>query len=307
MTEKYLGIDVGGTEVKLGIVTGAGEVLLDGSFPLRSENVETTVMERILNGVKQFLREQNVEADSLSGIGVSAAGLIDSKHGRVSGTGANLPGWSGTEVCAELTAEFHLPASLANDARCAILAESWLGAAKGCDDVLGVILGTGIGGGVISGGHLLTGANGYAGEIGHFPFQALGGEACGCGLSGCFERYASTSALVRAASAKNPNWNDGRAVFSAAAQGDEDALEVLDEWTDRLALGLAGLVHIFNPTLIVIGGGVSAQTELLIDPLRKKVLGAVMPDYAESLDLRPALLGNRAGFLGAVRFFLQSH
>ena len=170
-------------------------------------------------------------------------------------------------------------------------------------DVIGVTLGTGVGGGILTGGRLLEGVRGLGGELGHFRLHALDGVACTCGAIGCYERYAATTALVRSAQAAGLDAPDGRAIFEAAAAGDARTLAVLNGWIDEIAQGLAGLVHIFNPQLILIGGGVSAQQALLIDPLAAQVRKSIMPAFAEGLELKAATLQNDAGLVGAVYYF----
>ena len=186
------------------------------------------------------------------------------------------------------------------------LGEVWVGGAKGYTDVIGVTLGTGVGGGILTGGRLLEGARGLGGELGHYRTHALDGVDCTCGAKGCWERYAATTALVRAAQEKDPAWKDGRAIFAAAEAGDKTVLALLDAWTDEIAQGLAGMVHIFNPQLILIGGGVSAQQKLLIEPIAEKVKASIMPAFAEGLEIRAAQLHNDAGMVGAVYYFRQT-
>ena len=260
----------------------------------------------MLKAAKEFLAAQNIPAESLTGIGVSATGQIDSRKGIVAGTCGSLPNYIGAPIKAELEAAFGLPTTVANDANCMTLGEVWVGGAKGCTDVIGVTLGTGVGGGILTGGRLLEGARGLGGELGHFRTHALDGVFCTCGASGCWERYAATTALVRGAQPRNPKWKDGRAIFESAHAGDPTILALLDDWTDEIAQGLAGMVHIFNPQLILIGGGVSAQQELLIDPIARKVRASVMPAFAEGLEIRAAQLHNDAGMVGAVYYFRQS-
>ena len=186
------------------------------------------------------------------------------------------------------------------------LGEVWVGGAQGYTDVIGVTLGTGVGGGILTGGRLLEGARGLGGELGHYRTHALDGVPCTCGATGCWERYAATTALVRAAQEKNPAWTDGRAIFAAAEAGKPEVLALLDAWTNEIAQGLAGMVHIFNPQLILIGGGVSAQQKLLIAPIAAKVKASVMPAFAEGLEIRAAQLHNDAGMVGAVYYFRQT-
>lgn len=305
MSEKpYLGIDVGGTSVKLGIVDRRGAILVSGSFGLHDNEILIPAIQTILRGTQSFLDEHGIAADSLAGIGVCAPGLIDSANGCVAGTGANIPGWAGTKVRSQLEQAFRLPVSLAGDGNCALLAEHWIGAARGYTDVVCVTIGTGVGGGVLTGGHLLEGSHGFGGQIGHFPTHAWSGEVCACGLDGCFERYASASALVRQGRSANPAWKDGLSVFQAAANGSAAAIKLLKSWIDEIAVGIAGLVHIFDPQLVLIGGGVSVQHELMIEPLQERVFSMIMPAYRNGLCFRAAELKNTAGFIGAVYYHL---
>lgn len=304
MLKKYIGADIGGTSIKLGIVTGEGTLLSRMEREYAAESGGRSVMQILIDSISELISDQAPEIDEVSGIGVSAAGCINSVTGSVAENGGNVPGWSGTEVCRHLRERFGLPASLANDANCAVLGEFWAGAARGYTDVIGITLGTGVGGGVITGGRLLEGAHGYAGELGHFITHA-GGEQCVCGMSGCWERYASTSSLIRKAVSEDPALRSGRLLFSAADEGSRHAAKLLEDWITEIAYGIAGYVHVFDPQLVLIGGGVSAQEQLLIEPLREKVLSMVMPDYARDLEFRPAALGNNAGMIGAVYYLLS--
>ena len=171
--------------------------------------------------------------------------------------------------------------------------------------MIGITIGTGIGGGILTGGRLLEGARGLGGEIGHIRTHAVDGVPCTCGAAGCWERYASTTALVARARQAAPGIGNGREVFAAAQAGDAAIRQVLHGWVGEIAEGLAGLVHIFNPRLILVGGGVSAQQELLIQPLARQVKARVMPAFAEGLELRAAALQNDAGLVGAVCYFRQ--
>ena len=304
--KQYLAIDIGGTSVKLGIVDEEGRVLAKAEQSVCFDYYETPILTTVLSASEQFLKEQDVRPQSLAGIGVSATGQIDTHTGTVVGTCGSLPNYIGSPIKAELEAKFGLPVTVANDANCMTLGEVWVGGAKGYTDVIGVTLGTGVGGGILTGGRLLEGARGLGGELGHYRTHALDGVLCTCGTSGCWERYAATTALVRAAQPRNHKWRDGRAIFESAHAGDPIILTLLEDWTDEIAQGLAGLVHIFNPQLILIGGGVSAQQELLIEPIARKVRASIMPAFAEGLEIRAAQLHNDAGMVGAVYYFRQS-
>ena len=303
---QYIGVDIGGTSVKLGIVDEEGKVLSrrEVEYQKAYENGGThTVMETIADNIRK-LADDNGGTDLFSGIGVSAAGCINSVKGCVAKNGGNVKGWAHTEVCRILHERFGIPVTLANDANCAVLGELWTGAARGYTDVLGITVGTGIGGGVITGGRLLEGSHGFGGELGHFTTHA-GGERCVCGQRGCYERYASTSALVRSAIEEDPELDNGRKIFAAAESGEPHAVRVLDKWITEIAYGITGFVHVFDPQLILIGGGVSAQQKLLIEPLRDKVMSMVMPDFADGLEFKATALGNDAGMVGAVYYLLS--
>ena len=250
--KQYLAIDIGGTSVKLGIVDEGGCVLAKAEQSVCFDYYETPILTTVLSASEQFLKEQDVRPQSLAGIGVSATGQIDTHTGTVVGTCGSLPNYIGSPIKAELEAKFGLPVTVANDANCMTLGEVWVGGAKGYTDVIGVTLGTGVGGGILTGGRLLEGARGLGGELGHYRTHALDGVLCTCGASGCWERYAATTALVRAAQPRNHKWRDGRAIFESAHAGDPIILTLLEDWTDEIAQGLAGLVHIFNPQLIML-------------------------------------------------------
>ena len=302
MSKIYLGIDIGGTAVKLGLVDETGTVLDRAERSVSFDGYRTPILDTVRAAAADFTDGRQGQ---IAGIGVSATGQIDSRKGIVAGTCGSLPGWVGAPIRDRLTEDFGLPVTVANDANCMCLGEVWVGAARGCTDVIGITIGTGIGGGILTGGRLLEGARGLGGEMGHYRTHALDGVPCTCGARGCWERYASTTALVRAAQAMDPELRDGRAIFAAARAGRCDVLDLLDRWMDEIAQGLAGMVHIFNPQRILVGGGVSAQKELLIEPLEHKVKAAVMPAFAEGLTLQAAAMQNDAGLVGAVYYLLH--
>lgn len=302
--KQYLGIDIGGTFIKIGAVSASGEVSMRREVPIDRSGNET-VMETLMRGIDGFLEDAGLDAAAFEGIGVSSAGCIDSVNGCVAENGGNVPNWSHTSVAGPLSERYGLPAAIANDGNCVALAEAWTGAAKGKRDVICVVLGTGIGGGIISGGRLIEGTHGFGGEIGHFPTHADLLMSGGDKWSSHYETFASTAALVRKAKACGKEWHGGREIFSAAGAGDPDALSILDSWTSEIAAGITGLVHIFDPETVLIGGGVSAQEELMIKPVRAKVLETVTPDMANGLEIKAAALGNSAGMAGAVKYLID--
>lgn len=295
-----LGIDIGGTSVKMGLLERDGSILQTREAKVSPQ--KEPLLDTVIREAKAFLAEQHASPE---GIGVSATGQIDDREGTVIGTNGKIPHYEGARIKQIMEETFHVPAHVLNDANAAVLGEAFTGRAKGMQHVLMVTLGTGVGGGVISGGRLLRGKRGIAGELGHFSLYQ-DGMPCPCGKTGCYESYASTTALIRLAEEAFATANmNGRIIFERVAEGDARMTSVLNRWIDHVAAGLTGLIHIFNPEIVLIGGGVSAQEKLLMEPLRRKVLSGVMPRFAEGLQVEAAALGNCAGMTGAVRFWLD--
>lgn len=289
-------IDIGGTAVKLGLLDQEGCIHARREVPTSQGRGENPVLDAALQGAEAILEE---EKPALRGIGVSATGQIDSGRGVVAGTNGKIPGYEGSRIKEVFEARFGVPTHVLNDANAAALGECFLGAGRGCRDALMVTLGTGVGGGLVLNGRLYGGSRGLAGELGHFTLYQ-DGAPCACGKRGCYECYASATALTRRAGVAN-----GRVLFDRARAGDADMQKALDAWLDDVAAGITGLVHIFNPELVLVGGGVSAQEELLIAPLRERVRAGVMPRFGEGLRLERATLGNDAGMIGALRWWLD--
>lgn len=302
----YMGIDIGGTSVKAGIIDRDGQVIyktLVHTPPLDSGLAFTDNIWATAEKVKQVADEKGLV---LSGIGVSSAGQIDSQSGEVIGACGNIDNWIGTKLKATLEEMFGLPTVAANDANCALLAECWLGNGAGHQHVVAYTIGTGIGGGILVDGKLLGGKRGIAGEIGHMIIHT-NGELCSCGNHGCFEKYGSMRNFVRHVENQTEQTGlNGKLIFSRAEQGDEAFQRYIDEFLDLHADAITGFVHLFNPEAVIIGGGISAQGENVMKPLREKVLKRIMPAFAEGLILTTAKLSNDAGMIGAVKNLLDS-
>lgn len=298
-----LGVDIGGTSVKMGLIDEGGSIRAQTEADVSFDGYQTPIIDTVCKEAKRFLSVQDVQ---VSGVGVSATGQIDSRTGVVIGTNGKIPHYEGTPVKERLQKALDVPAWVLNDANAAALGECFTGRARGLKNVIMVTLGTGVGGGLVLDGRLYGGRRGIAGELGHFSLYQ-DGIPCSCGKRGCFENYASTTALltrVRKAYPQENEWT-GRLVFERAAQGDAGLREILSAWIDDIAAGITGLVHIFNPEMVIVGGGVSSQEELLMKPLRERILRHVMPRFAEGLQVEAALLGNNAGMIGAVKFFME--
>lgn len=298
--KKYVALDIGGTNLKYGIVDEKGEVLELLEASVDFDNYETPIIETI----KKILDDYIKPNQKFEGIAVSATGQIDSNLGKVIGVGGNIKNYLNTEIKKELETRYNLPTTVINDANAVVAAEKWIGAGKNYQNIIAITIGTGVGGGIYVQNQLLLGNKGIAGEIGHFSIDK-NGELCTCGNKGCYERYASMSALVRKVNKTlNLDYN-GRKIFENL--DNPEIKKLVDEWIFDIAIGLASLVHIFNPEIVIIGGGVSKQHEKFILPLRQKVSELIMPRFYENLAIISADLGNSAGMVGAVYYFITTH
>lgn len=313
-TMKYIGIDIGGTAVKLGIVDDKGSVLLSDSYSVSFDQYETPILETVIASLEIFLNTNKVSLKEIIGIGVSATGQVDIIQGTIAGTAGHIKNWQGSKIKETLESKYHIPVTVINDANCAALAEKWIGGAKDKSNAIVITIGTGIGGGIIINSEILTGANGFAGELGHFSISCQG-KPCTCGNIGCYEQYASTTALVRmvndAISSRIIDGTifkdaviNGKSIFEQLPYKSSGLQKVVEEWLDYVTAGLVSLVHIFNPQLILLGGGISAQEKLFVEPVRRKVIEHVMPAFAQNLEIRTAQLGNNAGMVGAVYYHM---
>lgn len=316
MTDRiYLGIDIGGTAVKFGLVNGEGVMVSEVSeYSVKFDNYETPIIETVVKSAKEFMSKNNKNFFDINGIGVSATGGINSKLGIVEGSAGHIKNWEGTNIKKRLEAEFGMNTVVLNDANAAALGEMWKGAAKGRENVVVMTIGTGVGGGIIVDSKILLGSKGFAGEIGHIPVN-VDGEECSCGNTGCIEHYGSTSALVRNIKNAvisgeiigiNEDEIDGRLIFKQVSVGNKVVIKYVDEWINYISAALVGLVHIFNPEMVILGGGVSKQKEFFVDKVRDKVLHSVMDNFAQSLSIEAAELGNNAGIIGAVKFVIDA-
>ena len=316
MTDRiYLGIDIGGTAVKFGLVNGEGVMASEVSeYSVKFDNYETPIIETVVKSAKEFMSKNNKNFFDINGIGVSATGGINSKLGIVEGSAGHIKNWEGTNIKKRLEAEFGMNTVVLNDANAAALGEMWKGAAKGRENVVVMTIGTGVGGGIIVDSKILLGSKGFAGEIGHIPVN-VNGEECSCGNTGCIEHYGSTSALVRNIKNAvisgeiigiNEDEIDGRLIFKQVSAGNKVVIKYVDEWINYISAALVGLVHIFNPEMVILGGGVSKQKEFFVDKVRDKVLHSVMDNFAQSLSIEAAELGNNAGIIGAVKFVIDA-
>ncbi|NQT29453.1 MAG: ROK family protein [Candidatus Saganbacteria bacterium] len=288
-----IGIDLGGTKIAGILVTPSGKMLMDVQIPTEAKKGKKKVIDNIKKAIRMLFKSQKVK---IKAIGIGAPGPILHDQGIVI-EAPNLPGWKRVNLKQILQKEFRVPVSVDNDANCAALAETWFGAAKFVKDCIYLTVSTGIGGGIVINKKIYRGAIGSAGEFGHMIIDC-NGPKCGCGQRGCLEALASGSAL------KKKTGISALALELAARQGDKKAQEAIAETAHYLAIGVANLVNIFNPEMVIIGGGLSNMRELIINPVKTEFKKYALTLPAKSVKIVRAKLGVKAGVLGAAALCL---
>ena len=308
---KYIGIDVGGTNLVAGVVDETGAILDKVSHPVdKSMNAEA-VCQELARMARAVCTVSDIPESEIAGVGIGLPGLVDNKTGMAVQT-PNMP-FKDTPVRELFQKVWNVPVYLGNDANCAAIGEYFAGAAKSSNNAVVVTIGTGIGGGLVVDGKLLTGFANAGMEVGHMIIHP-NGMMCGCGQRGCWEQYGSATALIRLTriemerNSETALWEicehdkdkvTGRTAFQAARLGDAAAKRVLAQYLEGLSIGLINLVNILQPEIICLGGGVSnAEDDLLLDPLRKLVSEGVFDKHVP-VRLEKASLGNDAGIVGA--------
>lgn len=308
---KYcFGVDIGGTTVKIGLFTTEGELLEKWEIKTRTENHGEAILPDVAESLQNKMQEKNIRKSEVDGIGIGIPAPV-MEDGVVQKT-ANL-GWGYKEVTREMKELTGLPVAAGNDANMAALGEMWLGAGKGQKNMIMVTLGTGVGGGIIVNGKPLAGSHGAGGEIGHFCVNEEETETCGCGNTGCLEQYASATGISRLArrrlekddspSSLRESEISAKAVFDALKEGDAVAKEIVEEFGSYLGHALAAIAVITDPSVIVIGGGVSKAGEILLEYVEKYFHEKA---FFANQDTRFVLaqLGNDAGICGAAKLIL---
>lgn len=306
-----VGIDIGGTSIKSGIVDEDGNILAQSAIPtVPSKGFELMVKE-MAEEVDKLLSDQKISIDKVKGIGVGIPGIADNNSGIVR-VAVNL-GWRNVDLRAEFKKYFNTEIGLSNDANCAALGEQRFGSGRGFSDVVFVTIGTGVGSGIVVNGKLVAGNGSAGGESGHIVI-VYDGNPCNCGRRGCWEAYASATALIGPTKKKMEEYPDsimyeiakaegkvsGRTAFRAMDAGDVPAKEVVEQYLDYVASGLISLTNVLHPEAFLIGGGVSHEGDNLILPLKAKIDEYVHTSgmYPE-VEVKQATLGNSAGLLGA--------
>ena len=319
-----LGVDLGGTKISVGAMrSSGGHAIALRSEPTRAEEGADAVVARIvamLNGVMaEAGTTLGATRDQFAGVGIGSPGPLDRARGLVITT-PNL-GWHDFPLRDRVASAVRLPATLDNDANCATLGEWWVGAAVGGRNVVGMTIGTGIGGGLILDGRLYHGSSDAAGEIGHTSIDSTG-RRCKCGNYGCLEAYASGPAIAERArealaggetssmlalAGGNPAALTAQHVYEASKMGDPVAREVVRETARFIGTGLANLINIFNPDVVVLAGGVAQAGDDLFTPLRAEVHRRAFKPAVDACRIVPGALAGAAGVVGAVATFLEQH
>lgn len=316
----YVGIDLGGTNIAVGLVAENYEIIAKGSVPTGRERTFSAIMQDTAELIRNLCIKANKKEEEIQGIGMGAPGVIDVENKTIVRS-SNFPQVRRANVEAALHAYFpHVPIYVENDANAAAYGEFLNGAARGFGTALMVTLGTGVGGGIIMNNQIYAGFNHAGGEIGHMVIS-MDGPVCGCGQKGCFETFASATALIRQTAETIPSYPDsiihdlidhnpqninGKIAFDAAKQGDFAGEQIVARYVEYLSIGLLNLIHILQPEAIVIGGGICKEGEYLLSKLRAYIEKHHYTNDIPTAKIVTATLGNDAGILGAAMLWKQS-
>jgi len=302
----FAGLDLGGTFLKFALGDSSGNILFKDKLPSRAHESAEAVFEVIFQAIEIMQRKAAERKVSLAAIGFGSPGAIDFEKGRLLGKTPNIPHWENTPIGTTIQRKFGIPVWVDNDANIMGFAESRLGAAKGYKNVICATLGTGIGGAIFIDGEIYRGTHFAGAEIGHMMI-VHDGLPCNCGGRGCFELYGAAPAILREyvknmtakkrTVGKHVTTKD---IFERAKQGEQEANDAIDLTIEYLGTGFANLVNIFNPEIIVIGGGVAEAGDSFIERIHKSIASRAMIPAQKGLKVKAAVLGNDAGCIGAI-------
>ncbi len=297
--KNVIGVDLGGTKISASVVNDQGAIVQSAVVATGAADGPQAVIQRMADLIKGLMRGHEVEA-----IGVGTPGYVDVDQGKVLFVSDNLPGWSGTELKRELSQRFSMPVAVANDANCAALCESWVGAGHDLDSFLMITLGTGVGGALYTRktgiwyGHSWRGA-----EIGHFILYP-GGIPCNCGQIGCVDQYISGTAIQNAYRRKTGATRDAKAIFGAAEAGDPVCVEIVERFAYDVAVFMTTLKNILDPQAFIVGGGLIYARHLWWEPVRQHLAANCIG--GEGTIMLPAQYLNDAGCIGAAKVALDA-
>lgn len=286
---KIFASDIGGTSIKMCVTDENGNIVFFNEVETESKKGGPSIIQKLEDIITEY--------PGIDAISISTAGQVNSEEGYIIYANDNLPNYTGTRIKNLLESKFNVPVKVENDVNAAALGEKYYGAGKEYRDFLFLTIGTGIGGAIMIDSKLHRGVTGSAGEFGHMNHYP-NGIHCGCGKRGCYEQYGSTTALLREVKKVNPNCTNGRQLFEMIQAGDKRLFEVFDAWTNEVAIGIASLIHIFNPPCVILGGGIMEQ-DISIKLVSEKVQQHIMDSYSNVKILR-SQFGNKAGLYGAI-------
>ncbi|MBY0526364.1 MAG: ROK family glucokinase [Gemmataceae bacterium] len=317
----YVGLDVGGTTMKAGVVDDTGKPSSSVSLPTEPHRGQEFGLERMCETIRKAVATNGLRMEQIAAIGVATPGTMDIPGGLILDP-PNLKPWRNVPVRQHVQDAFEIPTAFQNDANAAAYGEYWSGAGKGVHSMVLFTLGTGVGGGIVVGDHVVEGEHSHGAELGHMKIEMTAPRLCGCGRYGCLEAYASaTSVVARArealasyaaqsalgALAEKGDALTARAIFDVAAAGDALADRIVEETAYYLAIGTTNMLHIIDPNMVVFGGGMIAAGEPFLERIRRHVRRLAFPVPAEKAKIRYAQLGSDAGFIGAAACARQLH
>ncbi len=285
---RILCFDIGGTFIKYGLCDENFNLLEKDKIPTLAENGGQSIIERVIEIIEQY--------DSIDRVAVSTAGQVDSENGIVVYSTDNIPYYTGMRVKSLIENKTGIPTFVENDVNSAALGEAHFGAAKGVSDFVCLTLGTGIGGAIFLNNKLYKGSASSAGELGHMIIHS-GGKQCTCGGEGCYECYASASALIKAVNKVSPVELNAFQIFEKENIEKPEIRSEIDKWIDEIIVGLVNIIYIFNPSMIVLGGGIMNE-DYIIELIDRKIYTRLMDNFKNVKIVRPKL-GNDAGMIGA--------
>jgi len=312
----FTGVDLGGTNTKIGILDETGEILIKESIKTLSENGMEITLKRIWKTIENLMDQKNISKKNMHGIGIGIPGPVIDQE--IVGFFANFNWKTDVNISKVMKKISGIPTKLENDVNMIAIGENKFGAGRGSGSSITIALGTGIGGAIVINSKLISGINGAGGEIGHIKLVE-NGKLCGCGQKGCFEAYASATGIIREAKSRltvnktnllykslegNIEKLEAKDVFDCAKAGDKFSMEIVNYVGNYLAMGIGNLLNIINPEIIILSGGVALAGDILLEVIKNKLKLYAIPITLKNLEIKLGELGNDAGIKGGIALFL---
>ncbi len=317
MQDYYIGVDLGGTKIYTALADGKGEIISRKKLPTEAKKGKKVILNNIINSIDSVIEQSKVTNEDINKIGIGSPGPLSVKKGVIYRT-ANLP-WENVHIVDIIQEETGIPVKLENDANAAGLGEKWFGAGKDVSDLIYITVSTGVGGGFVINKKVYQGYDGAAAEIGHMIIEPDGPQ-CGCGNYGCLESFSSGTAiaregrevlesdqksLIKEMSDNNPDNVDALLVANAAKEGDKLAKDIYDQAGWYLGIGIANLINLFNPEMIVMGGGIMKDKELIEETMQESLNERAIETSLEQVEICKVALGDETGVKGAIAVAME--